>query len=739
MRTAKQLCHKAPNPTEINGIPINSETQSGGAFGAYTYINQGCIAASLYSPESFETPNGYSLPFYGATANIGNPVVPNVDPYVSTTQSRNLRIIETTLDPVYKAKNDIIELNADYAVTPELTLTSQTGFNHDFLWSTEDYNRFNTTPGVFQYTDPFAGGFNTNDTGAIRPDGSFCDPQLGCSARLVAQDLSEEHSWQLSQEFRLATKFAGPFNFNAGGNFLHYETHENYYVFINALTLLAVNGAASANRESNPNHQYVSGVTDNFSCLPFGPKAGDPARDATVFGCTYIDPNPISDLNNQGHNYFLSQNPYVLNSYAAFGEAYYDVVEDLKLTTGLRWTEDRKHFPLISSWLLDANSYGYPITGVINQQWDQFTGRLAANWTPKFNFTDQTLIYGSYAHGYKAGGANPPPAVPTKFASLGGSSGSVTHPRTFEPEFVDAFELGTKNKLLDGALTINSDVFYYNYEGYQISEIVDRTAINQNFDAHIKGVEVEAVWEPVPGLRLNFAGGYEDARLASGSKAIDLMDRTDKANHPGWIVVKPFPTVPSNCILPEYMFIDGFGGGALGLCYPYVTPTIDPGTGLTYTPYPEDVAPGYSALPPGYPGFNPSDPAINHGEGFFKDISHNKMPNAPPFTASLGVQYSMPITSDWATTLRADGYWQDNSWWRVFNDLEYDKLHGYATLNLALILTSQSGFQVMIYDKNVLNTTAVSGAFLNSDDSGLTTNVFLTDPKLIGIRVMKNW
>ena len=30
-----------------------------------------------------------------------------------------------------------------------LTLTSQTGFNQDFLWSTEDYNRFDTTPGIF--------------------------------------------------------------------------------------------------------------------------------------------------------------------------------------------------------------------------------------------------------------------------------------------------------------------------------------------------------------------------------------------------------------------------------------------------------------------------------------------------------------------------------------------------------------------------------------------------------------
>ena len=59
--------------------------------------------------------------------------------------------------------------------------------------------------------------------------------------------------------------------------------------------------------------------------------------------------------------------------------------------------------------------------------------------------------------------------------------------------------------------------------------------------------------------------------------------------------------------------------------------------------------------------------------------------------------------------------------------------------NLTLIFTNQSGWQVMLYDKNVFNETAITGAFLNSDDSGLTTNVFLTDPRLVGIRVTKNW
>ncbi len=56
-------------------------------------------------------------------------------------------------------------------------------------------------------------------------------------------------------------------------------------------------------------------------------------------------------------------------------------------------------------------------------------------------------------------------------------------------------------------------------------EIVDRTAINLNFDAHVKGAELEVTWEPVPGLRFNFAGGWEDTALAKGDQAVDLMDR----------------------------------------------------------------------------------------------------------------------------------------------------------------------------------------------------------------------
>ena len=789
MRTAKQLCKTDPSKEGLGSANIP-------AYDPVNYWNQGCLPSSLYSNDAFQVPNGLSLPYYEPLSDKGSPITASVtefSPYAGTTQSTDLRVIESAVDPVYKAKNDVIELSADYNITPMLTFTSQTGYNDDFLWSTEDYNRFNTRPGVFAYADPTdpnpqnpnglyqllpepgVGVCKSADSGACLgrapgdacsdpnypssgfcvPVGIFCDPQLGCSDRLVAQDLNDEKSWQFSQELRLATNFGGPFNFSVGGNYLHYETEENYYVFINMLTLAAYSWAKGTSGAHYQTLPWVPGVSDNSNCIAGGLSNSNPQIPTDVgagggrsghWECMYIDPNPLSTLNNKGHNYFLSQNPYVLNSYAGFGEAYYNVLSDLKLTGGLRWTGDRKHFVDIPSELLVAG-YGYPITGVVDQSWDEFTGRFAANWTPKLDFTDQTLIYASYSHGYKAGGANPPGAILLTFQN--GDIANPIHPLIFKPEFIDAYELGTKNTLLDGELTLNGNVFFYNYKGYQISRIVDRTAINDNFDATVRGAELEATWEPAPGLRFNFAGGYEKTRLNNGQSSVDLIDRADVANHPDWTVVKPFPTQASNCVLPTYVVEkDAFAdyNGLAAACSIAYSEHVDPVTWQPYVPNPtfrctQDTAAGYPCEPvaiSNYAGFDPST-APNNGEGFAKDLGGNELPNAPPFTVSFSADYTIPVTSDWAATIHGDYYWQDYSWARVFNDNPYDRLRGYTNVNLALILTSQDGWQVMGYVKNVFDVTDITGTFLNSDDSGLTTNVFLTDPRLLGVRVTKNW
>jgi len=810
MRTAKQLCMTDTGPGTVLGVVVpSSGTSTSGIDEAFSmtsgHFSQGCLPTSMYSKRAFEVPYGYSLPYVVAGYTSGF-MRASIDPYASTTQSTNLRNIETAINPRYRAKNDTLELNVDYAVTPTLTFTSQSGYNQDFLWSTEDFNRFDTSPGVFETSDAFFptarqatlvqadGNYlcyvthnvvpNAADCagqGAAIPTATFCDPQLGCSNRLVAQDLSDERAWQAAQEFRLASNFTGPLNFSVGGNYMHYETVEDYYLFANAITLFAATSASGDLPAWDP------GVSDNHECLSngytgisvnfgHGRQYHDPHYGAgqPTSVCYYIDPNPLNHLNNAGHNYFLSRNPYVLTSYAGFGEAYYNLMHDVKLTGGVRWTSDHKHFIDIPSEVL-AEGYGYGTLGTVNQQWNQLTGRFAADWTPKLAFTDQSLFYASFAHGYKAGGANPPGAVVASYGT--GLNGVPIHPLTFKPEFIDAYELGTKNTLWDGGLTMNGDVFFYNYKNYQISEIVDRTSINLNFDATVKGAEIEASYEPVPGLKFNFAGGYEATRIGNNQSAIDLMDRTDKAHHPDWLIMKPWVQYPSNCILPSYVVAalivrylnDGEGNSGDSACeyayynewdpvvlgaysgvwtgandpsrnlvngQPYYT-VIDPFSGNTLHGYPVVISrAGYPTF--NYMGFDPTT-APNNGEGFAKELGGNQLPNAPHFTVSLSAEYTVPLSEDWAGTLHTDFYWQSQSFARVFNDRPYDKIRGYSNVNLALVLTGASGWQVMGYVKNVFDTTAITGTFLNSDDTGLTTNVFLTDPRLFGVRVTKNW
>src|SRR5690349_10566673 len=91
-------------------------------------------------------------------------------------------------------------------------------------------------------------------------------------------------------------------------------------------------------------------------------------------------------------------------------------------------------------------------------------------------------------------------------------------------------------------------------------------------------------------------------------------------------------------------------------------------------------------------------------------------------------------------TLHTDLYYQSEAWTRIFSMEGYDKLKAYTNVNLAAIFTNEeAGWKVMAYVKNVFNRDSITGAFLNSDDTGLTTNVFLVEPRLYGLRVTKEW
>ncbi|MDQ9783501.1 TonB-dependent receptor domain-containing protein, partial [Serratia marcescens] len=147
--------------------------------------------------------------------------------------------------------------------------------------------------------------------------------------------------------------FTGPVNFSLGANYLNFKIDEDYYVFNNIFTALARTAIGTGN-------------------------LGQPVQDCTSLAyCAYVDPNPLSSINGQGHNYFRSRNLAKTESYAIFGEIYWKATDNLKFTAGLRFTDDKKTATPVPSQLLLAVSYyggglvniGYPESPDIVQKW----------------------------------------------------------------------------------------------------------------------------------------------------------------------------------------------------------------------------------------------------------------------------------------------------------------------------------------------------------------------------------
>jgi len=708
------------------------------------------------------------------------------DPYGGRMQSRDLRTIHSTIEPTYRAKADIFELSLDIDLTDSLTFTSQTVYTKDEFYASQDYNRFSTSPifsdsataGVMDFVPNFpgfpqyggtytpnfspealattAGGYYN-----VTPGGVYTDPQLGPSNSLLAQDLSKASSDQFNQEFRLVSNFDAPLNFSLGSNFTRFETLNDYYVFINALSLFT-NFFPFNTHEMNCDWDLVAAGGLDYD--------GSQALHNPF--CIYVDPNPLESIDGTGHNYFRSANPYELTSSAIFGELYWQATEALKVTLGARMTWDRKVFSPVPSQLLlhdyrwhvedglgpesctnGAESCPLGGTGVggrgsvplpdIVQEWREPTGRIIVDWKPDLAFTDETMVYGSISHGYKGGGANPPNIAPPAGYFNAINSGVVSPP-TFDPEYIDAFEVGTKNTLMGGALVLNGSAFFYDYTGYQVSKIVDRSASNENFDAKIWGAELEWIFSPVRNLRFNGTVGYLQTEIAEGERSIDLMDRTQGGTHSSyldadgvehaltfteWTVHKPFVTNSSNCVVPLEVLRDdalynNYNNFIAGLC---------PGGGIGST--------GSAATYTFEDGrtYTPGVDSPNGGAGFFAEIGGHELPNAPHWTASVGGQYRFALPGGWDGTARADFYWQDKSFARVYNT-EYDRLRSWTNTNFSVWVENPDwGVTAEVYVKNVFDETPITDAFLNSDDSGLTTNVFTLDPRLVGVSVRKTF
>lgn len=697
-RIGKQFCTKDPGPASIGGMaysadPNRAQIQRG-------FFSQGCLESSLYDPSALGTVNSQGTlgGLFGSLAGFQTG-----DAYAGKVQTSDVRDIESLFDPIYKSKTDIYEFNAEFDVTDNVTMNWMSAYTFYKLYTRQDYNRylpsttFNATPNPCNFftapcrtpTGPdvpaplYAGIY-----GLLFPGGVIGDPQNGPQNRFTTSDISSAYTEQWSHEVRFQSNFDGPFNFNVGGLLTKYTSTGDYFVMFNTGTGF---------------YQMQNALT-----------AGNPAAANCTSGAGCVAIDPSADPTRLGHNYYDNYGPYKLVSYAAFGELYWQMSDTFKWTLGLRYTVDDKEVQAHETSLGEPGAGPIPI-GLRKVKFKEPTGRFGFDWKPELGFTDDTLIYAFYARGYKAGGINP---------SFSPGVGIVPVSPTFEPEFIDSFEIGTKNTLLDGTLQVNATGFMYDYKGYQVSKIVNRTSVNENVDAEVKGVEFEAIWQPLQGLRFNTSIGWLDTELKN-ARSIDTFDRT--AGNPNLIVVKS--DVASNCVVPLANAQTALGASnalgspfvLLGLC----TPVSNAGAGTNIL--------GSGAIAAGTNAFGGLV-----SEGVEQDLSGNKLPNSPEWTVSLGAQYTW-VFGDWDATLRGDYYHQSKTFARIYNS-DADRIRSWENVNVTLSVNNPDmGLELGAFIKNATDETAITDFYLTDDSSGLFRNVFYTEPRTYGVWISKSF
>ena len=693
-RIGKQFCTKDVGPANIGGLGYS--TDAGGLIGQIQrgFFSQGCLPSELNDPSALGTVNSQGTlgGLFGALGGFQTG-----DAYAGKMQTPDIRDIESTFDPIYKSKTDIYQFNAELDVTEDLTLSWLTSYTFFKLYTRQDYNRytpsvpFNATPNP---VNAFAAvpGYGTMIYPGLFPGGVIDDPQNRAFNRFTTSDISSGYTENWSHEVRLQSNYDGPLNFNLGGLFLRYQTQGDYYVMFNTGT----------------GYYQIQNllVTGNANCQGPAP-------------CITIDPN--ADPDRSGHNYYDSYGPYDLTSYAVFGELYWQMAENFKWTLGLRYTVDKKEVlnntVALGTPGIDPNP-GTP--RILEAEFEEPTGRFGFDWKPDLGFTDDTLVYGFYSRVYKGGGLNPPfsPGI-----------GVVPTSPIFQPEFIDAYEIGTKNTLLDGSLTLNLTAFYYDYAGYQVSKIINRTSINENIDAKVKGAELETVWQPIEGLRLNAAIGYLDTEIQEAS-SIDTFNRTQ--GDPNLVLVKS--SSASNCVVSVASAqtalaisngqVPGFTPNPfnlLGVCT--LASAAGAGTNIA----------GTGAIAAGTNAFGGLV-----SEGVPVNLAGNDLPNAPEWTVSLGAQYTMDF-GDWSATLRGDYYRQSDTFARIYNS-SADHIDSWENVNLTLTVANlDMGVEVGAFVKNATDEEAITDFYLTDDSSGLFRNVFYTEPRTYGVWIQKRF
>lgn len=325
-------------------------------------------------------------------------------------------------------------------------------------------------------------------------------------------------------------------------------------------------------------------------------------------------------------------------SWAVFSEIYYDITNQLKLTAGIRYSNEEKSQVTQTVTAFSFLTPGFDPTAFesLENDWQETTGKLGLSYAADTDLTDETLFFGTFSRGYKAGGLNPGGAIQ----------------KAFDAEYINSFEVGTKNTLLDRKFQANATVFFYNYDGLQLGALEQNggtgASITANTDAEVKGAEFEFVAAPISDLLINLNVSFLDSEVTGD-----------------------FPT---------------------------------------------------------------PDTARPSSEGPV-DVKGNELPYAPDKSVQFGIQYSHLVSENWEITYRAQTYWQDDFFARVYN-LSADEIDSWKQTDFNVSLTDLDGrWEFEFFVKNVGDEASLTGLSAESALAGRFRLPAILDPRQYGVRV----
>lgn len=218
------------------------------------------------------------------------------------------------------------------------------------------------------------------------------------------------------------------------------------------------------------------------------------------------------DRLNESDIYNELQNPifegYVFNerytqnttSLAVFTNNTIELLPGLRLTLGGRYTYETRHYVGGTNILQSDPALAFdtcPCTTDRRLTYNVPTGKVGLDYR-----IGPTLVYATASTGYKAGGV-------TGFY--------VTDPggkAPYQPEFVNAYEIGQKSDLLGNRLRLNASLFYYDYRDLQAFGVIDNEfRIFNVTKVKVDGAEIETQFVPFPGLTVSSGLGLLETRV----------------------------------------------------------------------------------------------------------------------------------------------------------------------------------------------------------------------------------